>query len=192
MGEAKRRKQRLGGEYGQPLGLTTLERRALIQKNLPQLLSQHYQVCDYADYSQFPLNPKIRSSTEKKTNFTSFNFIDNLAQHWRETFNSDYPRTAVAQAMKSVIDDTPIYLTSMNEQSVGYEEIMTPFIPLPAAREYFRDMFDKKPISLSQHYILLEDVLAVLATESFSPLLQQLLESEVTDVLNQAFLQKHD
>lgn len=189
MGEAKRRKQRLGSEYGQPLGLTALGRRALIQENLPQLLSHHYQVCGYADYSQFPLNPEIQASTE---NTNLLDFIVNLAQHWRQTFNADYPRSAVAQAMKSIIEDTPIFLTDTSEQSVFSKEIMTPFIPLPSARDYFRDLFDKKPISLSQHYILLQDVLAVLATESFFDLLQQLLKSEVTDVLNHAFEEQPD
>ena len=49
MGEAKRRKQKLGAEYGQPLGLTASVRRCLIKDNLEQLLSQHYQACGYTD-----------------------------------------------------------------------------------------------------------------------------------------------
>ncbi len=47
MGEAKRRKQLLGSQYGQPLGLTATARRQLIQDHLESLLFQHYQACGY-------------------------------------------------------------------------------------------------------------------------------------------------
>ncbi len=54
MGEAKRRKQLLGSQYGQPLGLTATARRQLIQDHLESLLFQHYQACGYTDWLDQP------------------------------------------------------------------------------------------------------------------------------------------
>ena len=60
---------------------------------------------------------------------------------------------------------------------------MSPIIPLPSARKYFRELVQSSKIELSQHYILLQDVFTVLATQSVSSLLQQLLLYEFNDVL---------
>lgn len=62
MGEAKRRKQKLGAEYGQPLGMTASARKCLIKDNLEQLLSQHYQACGYTDLLNNAGSPEVRPS----------------------------------------------------------------------------------------------------------------------------------
>ncbi|HEY9768714.1 MAG TPA: hypothetical protein V6C71_09480 [Coleofasciculaceae cyanobacterium] len=47
MGEAKRRKQKWGWRYGQPLGLTTEKRINLISNNILALISDHFETCGY-------------------------------------------------------------------------------------------------------------------------------------------------
>ena len=67
---------------------------------------------------------------------------------------------------------------------------MTPIIPLPSARKYFRGLVASSKIQLPQHYIWLRDVLTVLATESARPLLQQLLLNEFNDAINDAISER--
>ncbi len=184
MGEAKRRKQKLGSEYGQPLGLNALKRRILIEENLPELLSAHYQACGYPDFAKSPHHPEFGTASETNS---SFDFMPSLIRHWQETFNSQYPRSGLEQGIKAILDSKPIFLTDLSEARLSLSEATSPIIPFPQARDYFRSLFKRRHLSLSQHCILVSDVLGILATEKFSNLLEQLITSEVRDVLNYAF-----
>lgn len=182
MGEAKRRKQKLGSSYGQPLGLTDSARRRLIQENLKSLLSQHYQTSGYNSCFDKPIHPQIRPSINgKECPQDVQSLIDSLVKHWQNTFNSHYPRSALKQAVNSILKDQPIFFSG--DDSFVESRVMSPVIPLPSARKYFRDLVQSSKIEPSQHYILLQDVFTVLATQSASSLLQQLLLHEFNDVL---------
>ncbi len=189
MGEAKRRKQKLGLEYGQPLGLNSSKRRKLIEDNLLDLLSCHYQVCGYPDFVKSPKYPTLDSSSETNN---SFDFLPSLIQHWQETFNSNYPRSSLSQAMKAILKNVPIFLTDASPQSLSVSEASTPIIPFPYARDYFRQIFSTQNFTVSQHCVLVSEVLEILAAEKFSSLLEQLLASEVSDLLNDAFDDRED
>ena len=185
MGEAKRRKQKLGSEYGQPLGLSAEARRHLIQENLQQLLSAHNQTCGYPDCFTSPTHPQFRPPANPNSNQSDLQeILDDLVRHWQNTFNHHYPRSSLQSAVASVLSDRSIMLTGKN--SVVGRRIMTPIIPLSSARKYFRGLVASSKIQLPQHYILLRDVLTVLATESARPLLQQLLLNEFNDAINDA------
>ncbi len=189
MGEAKRRKQKLGNEYGQPLGLNPLERRVLIEENLQELLSAHYQACGYPDYA------KYNNAPEEDTLFQTNSFKDfmpSLIQHWQESFNKSYPLSGLEMGMTAILQNAPIFLTSLPYEELKNEKATSPIIPFPHARKYFRKIFNTRHIRLSQHCILVRDVLDILATEKFSLLLEQLMTSEVRDVLSHAFDDKDD
>ncbi len=189
MGEAKRRKQKLGSEYGQPLGLNAEARRHLIQENFQQLLSAHNQTCGYPDCFTSPTHPQFRPPANPNSNQPDLQFIlEDLVRHWQNTFNHHYPRSALQSAVASILSDKPIMFTG-KDSLVGHR-IMTPIIPLPSARKYFRGLVASSKIQLSQHYILLRDVLTVLATESARPLLQQLLLSEFNDAIKDAISER--
>ena len=189
MGEAKRRKQKLGNEYGQPLGLNPLERRVLIEENLQELLSAHYQACGYPDFSKSPNYPEFGSSSQTHS---SFDFMPSLIQHWQKTFNENYPQKALYQGMEAILENMPVFLTDLSYEKLSIKKATSPIIPFPRARDYFRKIFNTRHIKLSQHCILVRDVLGILATEKFSLVLEQLITSEVTDALNHAFDDKED
>jgi hypothetical protein len=69
---------------------------------------------------------------------------------------------------------------------------MRPVVPLPEARKYFRRLLDDRQINLSTHYILLTDVLSVLADKKASPLVKQLLLAEFNDVILDATTEQVD
>lgn len=189
MGEAKRRKQKLGAEYGQPLGLTDKARRDLIQQNLKQLVSTHYQVCGYADCFNQSIAPQFQPSPhDNRTNTDFLENLEGLVQHWQNTFNQNYPRSALQAAVSSILKDQPIFFQGNNPFSP--KRTMTPIIPLPQARKYFQSLVARQQIQLSTHYILLRDVLTVLATESALTLLQQLLLSEFNDAIIDAISER--
>ena len=184
MGEAKRRKQKLKDEYGQPLGLSNEARRDLIENNLEPLLRNHYQEIGYTDWLDRPCSPKVRLSPESSSNEPNFDqMLDVLVQHWQDTFNGEFPRSAQAQAVKSVKDDKPIFLTAFSSNQFDHSRQMKPVVPLPEARKYFRRLLDDRQISLLTHYILLTDVLNVLADKKAKPLVKQLLLAEFNDVI---------
>lgn len=185
MGEAKRRKQKLGSLYGQPLGLTSEARKHLIQHHKAQLLSTHFLACGYTDYLNHPTNPQFRPSTHPHSPHHDLREIfDHLIQHWRNTFNQHYPLSALKTAVSSILQDQPIFFTDFN--SLLGARIMNPIIALPEARKYFRRLVNSSQIHLSTHYILLQDVLTVMATESSFPLLQQLFLNEFNDAMSDA------
>ena len=184
MGEAKRRKQKLKAEYGQPLGLTNEARRDLIDSNLESLLRSHYQEIGYTDWLDKACSPEVRSlskSLNREPNFDGM--LDVLVQHWQDTFNGEFPRSAQAQAVKSIKDDKPIFLTAFSANQFDHSRQMKPVVPLPEARKYFRRLLDDRRINLSTHYILLTDVLTVLADKKANPLVKQLLLAEFNDVI---------
>lgn len=184
MGEAKRRKQKLKAEYGQPLGLTNEARRDLIKNNLESLLLTHYQEIGYTDWLDRPCSPEVRSSSKNLNREPDFDqMLDVLVQHWQDTFNSEFPRSALTQAVKSIKDDKPIFLTAFSSNQFNHSRQMKPVVPLPEARKYFRRLLDDRQISLSTHYILLTDVLGVLADKKASLLVKQLLLAEFNDVI---------
>jgi hypothetical protein len=193
MGEAKRRKQKLKAEYGQPLGLTNEARRDLIKNNLESLLSTHYQEIGYTDWLDRPCSPKVRLSLKSSNNEPNFDqMLDVLVQHWQDTFNSEFPRSALAQAVKSIKGDQPIFLTAFSTNQLNHSRQMRPVVPLPEARKYFRRLLDDRQINLSTHYILLTDVLSVLADKKASPLVKQLLLAEFNDVILDATTEQVD
>ncbi len=184
MGEAKRRKQKLGAEYGQPLGMTASARRCLIKDNLEQLLSQHYQACGYTDLLNNAPRPEVRPSPKSPSSQKDLdNLLDALVKHWQNTFNGEFPRSALQMAVKSILEDKAIFLTDFSASGLDLSRAMDPVIPLPEARNYFRGLLESQQIQLAQHYILLKDVLTVIATEEAWTLLKQLLLNEFNDVI---------
>jgi hypothetical protein len=184
MGEAKRRKQKLGAEYGQPLGLTASARRDLIKNNLEQLLCQHYQACGYTDWIDNAYRPEVNPSPNSRNSQRDFyNLLDELVKHWQNTFNGEFSRSALQKAVKSILEDKPTFLTDFSTSGLNHSRAMEPIIPLPQARSYFRDLVENQQIQLAQHYILLNDVLTVLATEEAFSLLKQILLNEFNDVI---------
>ena len=167
MGEAKRRKQKLKNEYGQPLGLPSLARRDLIEKNLESLLFNHYQEIGYTDWLDRACSPEVQFSPSSKNrsprepDFDSM--LDVLVRHWQDTFNSKFPRSALAQAVKSIEDNKPLFLTAFSTDRSKPNRQMNPVIPLPEARKYFQRLLDNRQISLSTHYTLLGGKLAKLS-----------------------------
>lgn len=187
MGEAKRRKQKLKAEYGQPLGLPSLARRDLIKNNLESLLSSHYREIGYTEWLDKACSPEVQFSPSSKKrsprepDFDSM--LDVLVRHWQDTFNSEFPRFALTQAVKSIKDDKPLVLTTLSTNQFDSSRQMEPVIPLLGARKYFRQLLDKRQISLSTHYTLLTDVLSVMAEPEASPLVKRLLLAEFNDVI---------
>jgi hypothetical protein len=76
-----------------------------------------------------------------------------------------------------------MFLTAFSASGQDRSRAMEPIIPLPEARSYFRGLVESKQIQLAQHYILLKDVLTVLATEEAWTLLKQLFLNEFNDVI---------
>ena len=186
MGEAKRRKQKLKSEYGQPLGLTKEARRDFIKNNLEPLLESHCQDIGYTDWLDQVCSPEVRSSesSNRESNFDQM--LDTLVQHWQDTFNSEFPRSALGQAVKSIKDDKPVVLTAFSSNLFDHSRQMEPVVPLPLAREYFRRLLNEGQINLSTHYILLNDVLSVLADKKANSSVKQLLLTEFNDVISDA------
>ena len=184
MGEAKRRKQKLGAEYGQPLGMTASARRCLIKDNLEQLLAQHYRACGYTDLLNNAPRPEVRPSPKSPSSQKDlYNLLDELVKHWQNTFNSEFPRSGLQMAVKAILESKAVFLADFSTRGLDRSRAMESVIPLPEARNYFRDLVESKQIQLAQHYILLKDVLIVLATEEAGTLLKQLLLNEFNDVI---------
>lgn len=184
MGEAKRRKRLLGSNYGQPLGLSTTARQQLIDQHLESLLFQHYEACGYTDWLHQSCQPETRFSPPTANQPTDLStFLDGLTHHWQNTFNGDFPRSALQIAVQSIIDNRPLFLTPFSHNELDSNRTMEPIITLPQARSYFHRLLSSGQILLPQHDNLLLDVLTVFAQDSSFSLLQRLLLTEFNDVI---------
>ncbi len=128
--------------------------------------------------------PEVRPSPKSPSSQKDLdNLLDALVKHWQNTFNGEFPRSALQMAVKSILEDKAMFLTDFSPSGLDRSRAMEPVIPLPEARNYFRGLLESQQIHLAQHYILLKDVLSVLATEEAGTLLKQLLLNEFNDVI---------
>jgi hypothetical protein len=190
MGEAKRRKQKLGSGYGLTLGLSTQMRRNLITKNISRLISNHFETCGYDDYINSPLsyqNYLIKANSDIYQDEDQINLdeiFDEVIDHWQNTFTQNYDRSFLELLVLAILENQPIILKG--ENSFSSKTSMKPVVTLPEARKYFQALVLKKKVKLSHHYTLIQDALIVLAKPISSPLLKQLLWGEFRDVIEYA------
>ncbi len=185
MGEAKRRKQRLGSRYGKPLGLSSVERINLIELNIAQWISEHFDNCEYENYLEKPLNPQTRTSELDESNLESV--IENVTEHFAKTFNQTYPDAGVKSLISAILFDRPIVFEGI---SFKQGRRMEPTIALPEARKYFQKQVKAGQIQLPTHYILVKEALTVLGGKGKRELLKQLLWGELNEVMISAQSEK--
>lgn len=179
MGESRRRKQLLGSKYGKPLGLSHVERINLIEQNMTQWISEHFDNCEYDNYLENPSNIQIRNNSGiKQQDFGEV--IRDARKHFAETFNYAYPDTSIKLMVKAILKNRPILFEGI---SLKQKQKVEPKITLPLARECFRKQVESREIELSVHHILVKDALIVLSREASSSLLEQLLKEEINEVI---------
>jgi hypothetical protein len=191
MGEAKRRKQKWGSEYGQPLGLSSETRRNLISENISRLISNHFETCGYDDYINKPGLHQVRANPDNPSNCSQINLdevFDEVIDHWQNTFTQNYDRSFLKLLVLAILENQPILLKG--ENSFSSNKKMKPVVTLPSARKYFQSLVLKKKVKLSHHYTLMQDALIVLASPISSPLLKQLFWGEFNDAIEYAQSEK--
>lgn len=126
MGEAKRRKERLGLRYGKPLGLSSAKRIELIDSNIAQWILEHFNNCGYHNYLEKPLNPQTRTNQLDESNLESV--IENVSEHFSMTFNQNYPNASIKLLIKAIVKERPIVFQGVNSKS---RRRMEPTVALP-------------------------------------------------------------
>ncbi|NJK58716.1 MAG: hypothetical protein HC939_23430 [Pleurocapsa sp. SU_5_0] len=177
MGEAKRRKQLLGSRYGKPLGLSSAKRIKLIDQNIGQWISEHFDNCEYHNYLEEPLPSQTRSKSGDSSNLEEV--LEEVVEHFSKTFNQEYPEESIKLLIRAILKDQPIVLEGLSWRQRRRVE---PTIALPLARKYLQRQVEAQKIQLPTHYRLVKEALTVLGNKSKTPLLKQLLWGELNEV----------
>lgn len=181
VGEAKRRKQRLGSRYGKPLGLSSAERVNLIEQNIERWISEHFDNCQYDNYLLEPYSIQTRVIGDTKFDLESV--LEEVIEHFVVTFSQTYSDVAIEMLISGILKDRPILFEGISNRQ---GQTMEPIIALPLARKYFQEKVHQRKIELSTHQILVKEVLLVLGQESQRGLVKQLLRGEFNEVIDSA------
>lgn len=182
MGESKRRKQILGKMYGKPLALSRAERISLIEENMAQWISEHFDNCEYDNYLENPITPQIRNDSGDSQQDLK-QVIKNAREHFAQAFDDTYPETAIKLLVTAILEDRPLLLEGISSK---WGQKVEPKIALPLARKYFQRQVESRKIELSTHHVLVKEALTVLGRETLSALLEQLLWGEFNEVITSA------
>ncbi len=184
MGESKRRKIALGSNYGKPLGLTSAQRRNLIQDHFPQLFSQHQRALGYDCCFDRPRSydtPSFRSTAGAVEKVEQS--LDDATQHWQQTFNESFDFSFLFTA---ITNDLPVCLSDFQGST------SPTVIAVPLARQQFCTLLQRKAINLKTQQILLQDVLAHLASPSSFGIVKTILRHEFMEAVDSLIATKQD
>lgn len=177
MGEAKRRKQLLGSSYGKLLGLSSAERVNLIDQNIERWIGEHFDNCEYHNYLEEPYAPQTRSKSGDTSNLEEV--VENVVEHFRNTFNREYPNESIKLLIWAILKDQPIVFEGLSWRQ---RRRIEPKMTLPLARKYLQRQVEAQKIQLPTHYRLVKEALTVLGDKSKASLLKQLLWGELNEV----------
>ena len=178
MGEARRKKQLLGSSYGKPLGLSAVERRNLIERNIVRWIGEHLDNCEYYNYLENPLFFQTRANIASGSSLEQV--MENVREHFCHIFDRTYPDAAIESLIIAVLKERPIAFEGI---SFKRGQRMVPIIALPQARKYFQQQVEARKIELPTHYVLVKEALTVLSTPTKATLLKQLLRGEFNYVV---------
>ena len=184
MGESKRRKIALGSRYGRPRGLTTAQRRNLIQNNFTQLFSQYQKSLGYDCCISQPSSYDAPSFTNDVGAVEKVEgSLHDAVQHWQQTFREHFDFSFLFAA---ILNDLPVCLTNF------HGETSPPVIAVPLARQKFRTLLLNHKINLKQHQLLISDVLAYLASTSSYDIVKTILRHEFIEAIDSLLATRQD